>query len=66
MKTLCRDCDYWYKDSSGKRIVPSENKTKQGFCRRFPPTVVLYTTSWISSWPATEENEFCGEGRKRV
>lgn len=65
----CKNCIFYTNEMAGE-----EGKPAQGICRRNPPKVfpIQITNSlggrginWLSPWPSTEENLFCGEFNPR-
>jgi hypothetical protein len=61
--TYCRECKWW------SRLAEHGEKTMQGECRRYPPSVffagrIYYTFGEVSNrgFPVTGEDWWCGEG----
>ena len=60
IKIFCKDCVYWDITHRG-----SLTKAREGRCRRHAPTPVSETMDEDAGtiWPATFDDDWCGEGR---
>jgi hypothetical protein len=52
----CFNCRYWAPPDA---YVPGE-------CRRHPPVVDHVGDDWLTTWPATNSGDWCGEFRPHV
>lgn len=57
---FCKDCIFWDITHAG-----SLTKAREGRCRRHAPTPMPESTEQDSGtiWPATFDDDWCGEGR---
>lgn len=72
----CQNCLYWKRrrewvvpddkrDERGYPVFPSkEQSSKSGDCRRFPPSAGCGNYGSSTDWPATREDEWCGEWKE--
>ena len=63
VQTYCKDCAYWDEIGQG-----STTKMREGRCRRHAPhpqqSDIVDGDGTV--WPATFEDDWCGEGRPRT
>jgi len=59
--TYCKDCIYWDITHAG-----TTTKAREGRCRRHAPTPSTddVNADFGTVWPATFDDDWCGEGRR--
>ena len=59
-RVFCKDCLFWDVTQAG-----TTTKLREGRCRRHAPTPQAddVTVDFGTVWPATFEDDWCGEGR---
>jgi hypothetical protein len=61
MQRKCEDCRYF--ELAPQTVLPNQ---AMGYCRRFPPTVVVHNEYPISRWPFVSGADWCGEWAVRL
>ena len=59
--SYCKDCIYWDITHTG-----TTTKAREGRCRRHAPTPAAedVNSDFGTVWPATFDDDWCGEGRR--